>query len=221
MKHFIPRSDASFDEWVQVFVNFVQPRLEDYGFTEDDFQEIADLAPEWAERLNAHNTAQAAARAATISKTQTRQKLEKSVREFVNRLQSNPLVPQPDRAAMGVADRNGHTRARIPAPSAPPIPMIENGIRAAHSIKFISEDTFSTRKAKPEGVHGCEIWVAIGDVPTSQADFEFVGTATRMPYVVNHKWSDVGKTAYYKLRYVSTRNEPGPWSRVSSATIAA
>ena len=32
---------------------------------------------------------------------------------------------------------------------------------------------------------------------------------------------ETGKTAYYALRWVSTRGEKGPWSEVAAATVAA
>lgn len=33
--------------------------------------------------------------------------------------------------------------------------------------------------------------------------------------------SEAGKTAYYALRWVSTRGDKGPWSEVTAATVAA
>jgi hypothetical protein len=33
--------------------------------------------------------------------------------------------------------------------------------------------------------------------------------------------TDTGRTAYYALRWVSTRGEKGPWSEVAAATVAA
>ena len=33
--------------------------------------------------------------------------------------------------------------------------------------------------------------------------------------------AEAGKTAYYALRWVSTRGEKGPWSEVCAATVAA
>jgi len=33
--------------------------------------------------------------------------------------------------------------------------------------------------------------------------------------------AEAGKTAYYALRWMSTRGEKGPWSEVASATVAA
>ena len=37
----------------------------------------------------------------------------------------------------------------------------------------------------------------------------------------NFQSADAGKTAYYALRWVSTRGEQGPWSEVAAATVAA
>jgi hypothetical protein len=35
------------------------------------------------------------------------------------------------------------------------------------------------------------------------------------PYLMVHEGADVGKTAYYALRWENTRGESGPWSNVA------
>jgi hypothetical protein len=39
-------------------------------------------------------------------------------------------------------------------------------------------------------------------------------------YVAEFEGKDAGKTAYYMLRWVTTRGEKGPWSETVAATIA-
>jgi hypothetical protein len=40
------------------------------------------------------------------------------------------------------------------------------------------------------------------------------------PYVAEFEGRDAGKTAYYVLRWVTTRGEKGLWSETVAATIA-
>jgi hypothetical protein len=53
------------------------------------------------------------------------------------------------------------------------------------------------------------------------AGFLLAGLDTATPYLKTFAGADAGKTAHYRLRWVNTRQEAGPWSPVYSATITA
>jgi hypothetical protein len=98
---------------------------------------------------------------------------------------------------------------------------IECGNRLQHTLRFVDSAT-PTRKAKPAGVLGVEIWNKVGETPpASEGDLRFVAVDTSAPYVLNFPVADGGKTAYYWLRWVSPTGERGPWSEQAAATIAA
>ena len=79
-----------------------------------------------------------------------------------------------------------------------------------------------TRKARPYGVRGCEVFCAVADnPPTNPEDYRFVAFSTRTPELIKFKSQDGGHTANILLRWVNTKGEPGPWSQVASATIPA
>ncbi len=44
---------------------------------------------------------------------------------------------------------------------------------------------------------------------------------TRPIFRTNFRAADGGKTAVYMLRWINTRGEKGPWSEVTTATVAA
>ena len=50
-------------------------------------------------------------------------------------------------------------------------------------------------------------------------DLTFLALDTATPYLAEYASADAGKTAYYMLRWVSTRDEKGPWSETVEATI--
>lgn len=84
------------------------------------------------------------------------------------------------------------------------------------------DETTPTRKAKPAGVLGAEIWTKVGETPpANEGELRFVAVDTSAPYVLNFPVADGGKTAYYWLRWVSPTGERGPWGEQSQATIAA
>ncbi|MCB9855092.1 MAG: hypothetical protein H6818_05340 [Phycisphaerales bacterium] len=77
-----------------------------------------------------------------------------------------------------------------------------------------------TRKAKPNGVIGAEIWVQVGEAATRSQfpnhqvtnalnSYTFARLATRTPTVVEFTGADAGRTASYILRWVNTRGQPG------------
>ena len=88
-----------------------------------------------------------------------------------------------------------------------------------------SDEATPTRRAKPAGIMGCEIWVkvsATGEAAPSSADeLSFISMDTASPYIVEYDGKDGGKTAHYMLRWVKSSGEKGPWSETISATITA
>ena len=60
-------------------------------------------------------------------------------------------------------------------------------------------------------MRGCEIWCAISPAATI-ADASYLATDTATPYLATFDAADAGKPAHYFLRWVNTRNQPGPWS---------
>ncbi len=49
----------------------------------------------------------------------------------------------------------------------------------------------------------------------------FLTMATKPSVTAEYRAADGGKTAVSMLRWVSTRGEKGPWSEVTTATVAA
>jgi len=65
--------------------------------------------------------------------------------------------------------------------------------RLQHTIDFTDEGT-PTRKAKPAGVMGAEIWVKIGPPPpVDPSELIFLAVDTRTPYTTDFDGADGGK----------------------------
>ena len=106
-------------------------------------------------------------------------------------------------------------------PTTAPICTIECGNRLQQTLRFVDSAT-PTRKAKPAGALGVEIWNKVGTTPpTGEGDLRFVAVDTNAPYVMNFPAEDGGKTNYVWMRWVSPTGERGPWSEQAQATIAA
>jgi hypothetical protein len=102
-----------------------------------------------------------------------------------------------------------------------PIVSIECGNRLQHTLRYVDSAT-PTRRAKPAGVLGIEIWNKVGETPpVNEAELRFVAIDTNAPYTLNFQASQGGQNAYYWCRWVTATGERGPWSEQAAATIAA
>ncbi len=97
---------------------------------------------------------------------------------------------------------------------------MEVGQRLTHHPRLVDEST-PTRRARPAGVLGAEVWVKLVDAdqpaPTDPAALTFL-TMTTKP---SSHAANGGKSAVDMLRWINTRGEKGPWSEITTATVAA
>lgn len=219
MADYIPGPDANFQAWQTNFVTYANANLAALGLTAADMTPITAAQSGWATAFPAHVTAVAAAKAAKQAKDEARAAYVGAIRPLVRKLQASTLVSDAERAALGITVR------QEPTPNGPPttapIATIECGNRLQQSIRFVDSAT-PTRKAKPAGVLGAEIWHHVGTTPpASEADLRFVAVDTNAPYVMNFSAADGGKNNYVWVRWISPSGERGPWSEQAVATIAA
>ncbi|HET6644192.1 MAG TPA: hypothetical protein VFG65_01705 [Fimbriimonadales bacterium] len=67
---------------------------------------------------------------------------------------------------------------------------------------------------------GAESRVFVGATPpVDPAAFDFAALDTKTPHLFEFDLAEAGTMAHWASRWVSTRNEPGPWSDIASAII--
>lgn len=219
MADYIPGPDASFQAWQSNFVTYANANLAALGLVAADMAPITAAQTTWTTAFPAHVAAVAAAKAAKQTKDEARAAYVAAIRPLVRRLQASAVVSDAEKASLGI------TVAQTPGPIGPPttapICTIECGNRLQQTLRFVDSAT-PTRKAKPAGVLGVEIWNKVGTTPpTGENDLRFVAVDTNAPYVMNFPAEDGGKTNYVWMRWVSPTGERGPWSEQAQATIAA
>lgn len=219
--NYIPAADPMFELWQANFVTYLSANFAALGLDAGDVTPVTGSQTIWDGAFGALAPARAAAAAATQAKEQARDGFETVIREVVRRIQSNPAVTNEQRALLGITVPDG-TPSPTGAPGTFPTCVIETCDRLRHTIDFRDSAT-PNKRAKPPGTMGCEIYVktaAVGDpVPSDPAMFTFLALDTATPYVADFPGSEGGKNAHYRLRWVSTRGDKGPWSEVFSATI--
>ena len=220
MADYIPGSDGAFEAWEGVFVTYVVANAAALGVDAFTVTTLTTAQTSWTSALVGHGTAQASAESARQTKDDARDGLESKIRSLVRQMQSNPAVTDTQRQAMGITVYDA-TRTAAPSPTTRPVVTVDSSQRLRHVIAFADEAT-PTKKAKPAGVMGAELWVKIGDpAPTGPGELSFLSVDTRTPYTADFDGADGGKTAHYMLRWTNTRGEKGPWSETASATIGA
>jgi hypothetical protein len=216
---YIPQSDGLFQAWQNNFVAYAVANAAALGL--DPLTDIPPLTAAqtvWDADYPAHTTAQAAAQSARQAKDAARSSFEGVLRSLVARLQASPDVDDAERQALGITVRDV-TPTAAGVPTTRPLVTVNTSQRLRHVIAFVDELT-PTKKAKPAGVMGAEVWVKVGDpAPVDPSELTFLALDTRTPYTADYTGGDANKTAHYMLRWVNTRGEKGPWSETASATI--
>lgn len=210
---FIPRSDSEFGEFAQNFVDHAGQLQLSSALV----QALRADNGQWKLHYEKHLDAQEAARAATQGKDSARADFTAKIREAAAIVQANPDISDEEKVAAGLPVYKT-TRTPASVPTTRPVVEVDTSQRLAHVIHF--RDEGSSSKARPKGVQGAEIWAKIGDAPpASENELRFMGLDTRTPYTAKFDFEDGGKTCYYMLRWVNTRQESGPWSETIEATI--
>lgn len=217
--NFIPRPDAEFSLWAAALISIVQTNATTWAITAADVTALAALQTTWTGAFAKTSNKQNRTPADIQAKDDSRDAFEAGLRKFIAQwLSNNAKVPNSERQRMGITVKT-NTRTASPVPATSPVAVIDFSTRLQHTINFADEAS-PRSKAKPEGVHGCEVWVKVGgEIPKDAAEFTYLATDTATPYVATFESSDTGKTAWYILRWVNTRGERGPWSSLFSALV--
>jgi len=220
MADYIPAADAEFNAWQTNFLDYASANSVELGLDAADLTPLEAAQAEWETDFPAHVTAVANAESARADKDEARGGYVALVRALVRRLQASATITDAQRAALGIT-----VPGMNPTPAGPPetrpLVSIDCAQRLRHIIGFVDETT-PTRRAKPAGVLGAEIWVKVGgDAPTDPSELRFLGLSTRAPFTADYPGTDGGQIAYYWVRWANSRGEQGPWSETASATIGA
>jgi hypothetical protein len=197
----------------------VLANLAPWGITQNDVAPLQAKQTVWTAAFAKASNKQNRTSADVQAKNDARDEYQNLLRKFnAQWISNNTKVPDSERQRMGLTVRS-ESRSLAPVPSTRPVGTIDFGTRLRHSIRF-SDEQSPTSRAKPDGVHGCEIWMKLGgEPPKSAKELQFKGVCTRSPFEIEFEGTDGGQTAYFWLRWVNTRGEQGPWSSPLSAMV--
>jgi hypothetical protein len=145
------------------------------------------------------------------SKNSIKAELTKEIRGFSKEsILYNRLITKEDLLAMGF-NPHDDTPTRAPVPTDKGVGEVDTSTHQQHTIRVKAGNL--TGKNKPEKtVTGFEVWRKVGgDPPVTDEEWTYVDFSSRVSLIIKYPLSDVGKTVYYRFRWVNTRNEKGPW----------
>jgi len=215
---YIPAADKAFSEWVVNFIAYVATRIGKWSIDESVFTPVQALATAYAITYKLATEAATRTPGAILAKNMQKKDLIKAIRYLVKfYIACNPAVTDVDRKDAGLTvPKDGRTPA--PVPTTRPEYTIDTSDTLQLTIHFYDEE--SKLKAKPPGVHGCEIrWAVLDAPPTSVDDLVHSSFDTKTPFVLNFDENKQGKTIYMRLCWENTRGQKGPWSERKSAII--
>ena len=141
----------------------------------DEIKEFGKMLNAWDAHYAAAVEARDAARAATAVKEESRDALEEMIRMAAKRIQADNRISNHARAEAGLPIHKTK-RTPVAVPKTSPITQIIASDRLEHSIMF-SDASTPTRRARPAGCTGVEVYVAIADqVPQGSVGISLHGS---------------------------------------------
>ena len=215
---FIPPNDDEFEAFQKKFTAGVLASSEPYGVTPEEQQMLQVEQTGWEKSLKDLRAAEDIVRAAHQGKNEHRASYVTVIRGVARKVNGSINITNEARVSLGL-NPHAQTRTHIGVPETRPLGRVEAMGKHRLVLHWVDGMTPHTRK-KPHGVHACQIWLKIGDTaPVDEKGCELVATDTATPYVYDFKPEDQGKIAYWMLRWVNPKGEPGPWGHVVSGVV--
>ena len=159
-----------------------------------------------------------------VAKLAALQAMAKAMTQIRAKIKANPAATEEQKQAMGLAVSS----QVLPIASVPaftvPLVTVACPERLRQLVSY-REATTPDRRAKPAGVKGAEVYVAVlgKDVAfnreVNQTAMRYVGIPTNSPCSVAFTMEDAGKIAWYVLRWIASDGSPGGWSEPVSKMI--
>ena len=219
MADYIPKANAEYHVWQFNLIDILLTNATSWGIPEEVITALKAAQARWTAAFEKASNKQNRTAADVITKKEAGDDFTREIRNTVQQwLVRNPKVTDADRVRMGINVRST-THTPVPAPSTYPMGSVDFSRRLQHTISFY-EQASAHSNAKPDGVTGCEIYLKVdGEAPKNVEEMNFQGTCSASPFVMKFDSAKAGKIAWYWLRWVNRKGEPGPWSMVVSAMI--
>jgi hypothetical protein len=214
---YIPRPDIDFQDWAHNFYTYALAHYASWQVGESPQVSIAAPLADFTAAFAAYQSPNHG-RDDMLAKQATREALEHVCRQYYSAwISNNPHVSEVDRNELRVPIKSG---ARTPSTSPTTRPVLEKLVSELRQVTIHFHDEGSAKKAKPKGVHECEIsWGLLEAPPTDEASLPHSSLDTRTPFTLTFHENQRGQKLYFCLRWIGPTGLKGPWSEIYSAIV--
>lgn len=229
---YIPAKEEQFHEWQQNFLSVLNVSDNKWQIPGEELVYLNELQRNWNEYYAIASKAfkETRTRSQVQDKLKARKSLTAAIRLFVGRwISRNPRVTDQERKILRVTVRE-NTHKRPPVPSTKPVCLKINHIEHRQLVLDVRDEHSKEFRRLPEKVKELEVWGVVGDQRTDSlitsnrqlngyTSFNFVGGFTNHRATINFEEGSSGNSFSFRLRWLNSRKEPGPWSDVYSTFI--
>ncbi|MDR1372675.1 MAG: hypothetical protein LBJ17_06070 [Dysgonamonadaceae bacterium] len=217
-KNYIPRKEEYFKDWsINLKTVLTGYGAEDY-MPPATYHEFMRLGSDYETKIAITENNLTRTTKTIKDRQEARKKYEKFIRDMIQTyLVKNPNLTDGQKIAAGIPV---YKTTRTPSPVDNVSPGFKIKLPSPGVVEISFFDAKNKKTAKPEGQHGARIRWAILDHPTEDwNELIHSETETHSPYRLKFEGTDRGKTIYFALCWVNTREENGDFSGISSAII--
>ena len=190
-----------------------------FGLVAGDAATITAAAEDFATKYDLAVNPVTRTKAAIVSKNNAKDVLIATLRAYAMAIKTNRAVADEAKANLGLGAYDA-TRTPVSAPERRPVVGIVGVDARRHVLRF-SDPENPEGRARPDGVRGVQLFCALGEsAPTDPLSGRFRGVFTRKEVNVDFEIGDAGKLAHYYARWQTDTGLVGPWSVVTSISIA-
>ena len=217
---FIPPEDGLALTFMEHFASTIQSAPAVYMLSAADATTISNTVAAFATAYSVATNPPTRTSVTVGEKDAARLSAEQVVRQYANLIRPNAGISDADKEAIGINPPSSERSPRnVPASS--PLLSILGSTPGSQTVRY-SDSTTPDSPAKPFGAANLQLFVAVGEVPTTDpTDALFYGAFTKNPIPVAFAPDQNGKQATYFARWADRKGQVGPWSLGVSMAIAA
>lgn len=221
---YVPRGDLALCDWAVMFAARLTAEPGRFGRTAAEAAAVQQLVDAFAAALPAVAVRQTRTVGAVVAKEVARKPMVAALRRVAQRIRRDAGVSAADKRTLGLAAVDT-SRSRIPVPATAPQVIVAVAAPNVHVVRY-SDSSNPTRRAKPPGVVGMQLFVTFSDSPRDASpplapeEAAFRAFVTRQKKMIAYSPAQRGRVAHYFARWQNRRGEAGPWSAVTSLGVA-
>ena len=216
---FLPTRDVELKFFANRFSTGLSAAAADYDIPQAEADHLAQLAAIFEAAYHSATTPLTRTSVVIVGKNRARSELARALRSISRRVQANPNILPVRKRELGLPTPADH-RTPQPPPRTRPVLSLMSIWAQTLKIHLRDEATLS-RRAKPFGIEGAEIYTHIGPVPpTLCSAWTYKGLARRSVFIIPFAPGERGQVAHIRALWKNTRGVNGPWSNPIAGMVA-